>query len=309
LQGAIRQAERRGLLGARILDTTFSFRIDLRIGAGAFVCGEETALLASIEGGRGQPRARPPYPAQSGLWGKPTLLNNVETFSNIAPIIRNGGTWYADFGSEKGKGTKVFALAGRINNTGLIEVQLGIPLREIIYEIGGGIPGGKQFKAVQIGGPSGGCIPAKYLDMPIDYENLAQVGAIVGSGGMIVMDETSCMLDVARYFMDFCMHESCGKCIPCRAGSVQVYRILERITNGQGAEDDLTQLEELCTYIKEASLCALGGTAPNPVLSTMRHFHDEYLAHIRDKVCPAGVCRMQPAAPAMVGIGYGEVRA
>jgi bidirectional [NiFe] hydrogenase diaphorase subunit len=295
LQRAIRQAERKGYLGARIFDTSFQFRVDLRIGAGAFVCGEETALIASIEGGRGIPRPRPPYPSQSGLWGRPTLINNVETYANVAPIIRNGAAWYAALGTEKSNGTKVFALAGAIVNTGLIEVPFGVTLRELIYDIGGGIPGGRNFKAVQTGGPSGGCIPAAFLDMPIDYEHLATVGAIVGSGGMIVMDEGSCMVDVARYFTEFCMSESCGKCVPCRAGTAQAFRILDRITRGQGSQADVAQLEELCVYIKEASLCGLGQNAPNPILSTLRYFRDEYVAHVEGKVCPAGVCTMVPA--------------
>ncbi len=295
LQIAIRQAVRLGLLGQDIMGTPFSFDIQLRMGAGAFVCGEETALMASIEGKRGVPRPRPPFPAQSGLWGKPTLINNVETFANIPPIIRNGGAWYAAIGTEKSKGTKVFALAGKINNTGLIEVPMGITLRDIIFEIGGGIPDGKKFKAVQTGGPSGGCIPEQYLDMPLDYDSLSKVGSIMGSGGMIVMDETSCMVDVARYFMDFCMTESCGKCIPCRAGTVQMHRLLKLITEGLATPADLAQLEELCDMVKNTSLCGLGQTAPNPVLSTLRYFRDEYEAHIRDRKCPAGQCVMKEA--------------
>jgi bidirectional [NiFe] hydrogenase diaphorase subunit len=294
LATAIRQAERRGILGARVLDSSFQFRIDLRIGAGAFVCGEETALIASIEGGRGLPRPRPPFPAQSGLWGKPTLINNVETLATVPAIIREGGAWYAELGTEKSKGTKVFALAGKINNTGLVEVSFGFTLRDVLFEIGGGIPGGRAFKAVQTGGPSGGCIPAQFLDMPVDYESLASVGSIVGSGGMIVMDDTSCMVDVARYYMDFCMSESCGKCIPCRAGTVQAYRLLDRMTRGEATMDDLAQLEELCAFMRQASLCGLGQTAPNPVMSTLRYFRDEYLAHIVDHVCPAGVCPIGP---------------
>jgi bidirectional [NiFe] hydrogenase diaphorase subunit len=306
LAAAIRQAEHRGILGARVLDSAFQFRVDLRIGAGAFVCGEETALIASIEGGRGLPRPRPPFPPQSGLWGKPTLINNVETFANVAPILRHGGAWYAQMGTEKSKGTKIFALAGKIANTGLVEVPLGMTLREIIFDIGGGIPEGRAFKAVQTGGPSGGCIPAQYLDMPIDYESLREVGSILGSGGMIVMDDASCMVDVARFYMDFCMHESCGKCIPCRTGTVQATRILERITHGQGTLADLDLLEQLCGFMQEASLCGLGQTAPNPVLSTLRYFRDEYLAHIVDHVCPAGVCAMpgrEGVAPAGPGGG------
>jgi bidirectional [NiFe] hydrogenase diaphorase subunit len=292
LQRAIRQAERQGVLGARIFDTPFQFRVDIRIGGGAFVCGEETALIASIEGGRGMPQPRPPYPAQSGLWGKPTLINNVESYANIAPIIANGGEWYAGFGTEKSRGTKVFALAGKVMNTGLIEVPLGITVREVIEEIGGGISDGRQFKAIQTGGPSGGCIPASMLDLKMDYESLAQVGTIVGSGGLLVMDDTECMVDVARFYMDFCMNESCGKCVPCRAGTAEAVRILNRMTTGLGTLDDLERLEALCPYMQEASLCGLGQTAPNPVVSTLRYFRDEYLAHIEQRVCPAGVCKM-----------------
>lgn len=293
LRTAIRQAERLGLLGNNICGTTFSFHVDIRLGAGAFVCGEETALIASIEGKRGQPRPRPPYPAEYGLWGYPTLINNVETFANVAPIIRNGGDWFASIGTEKSKGTKVFALAGRVKNTGLIEVPMGITLREIIFDIGGGIPDGHRFKAVQTGGPSGGCIPEQYLDMPVDYESLAKVGSIMGSGGMIVMDETSCMVDVAKFFMDFCVSESCGKCVPCRVGTAQMYHILNKITSGEASMEDLALLEELCDMVKYTSLCGLGQTAPNPVLSTLQYFRDEYIAHIVDKQCPAGVCQMR----------------
>jgi bidirectional [NiFe] hydrogenase diaphorase subunit len=291
LKTAIKQAERQQLLGTHIFDTGFNFRVDLRIGAGAFVCGEETALIASIEGKRGTPRPRPPYPAVSGLWGQPTLINNVETFAGVPPIILNNGSWYAKIGTEKSKGTKVFALAGKINRTGLIEVPMGISLRQIIYDIGGGIPNGKRFKAAQTGGPSGGCIPAEHLDLSMDYESLAKVGSIMGSGGLIVMDETSCMVDVAKYFMDFCMDESCGKCIPCRAGTAQMYGILKKITEFTATLDDLALLEELCAMVKSTALCGLGMTAPNPVLSTLRYFRDEYLAHINDKRCPAGVCK------------------
>ncbi|MCS6831472.1 MAG: NADH-quinone oxidoreductase subunit NuoF, partial [bacterium] len=293
LRTAIRQAERLGLLGNNICGTTFSFHVDIRLGAGAFVCGEETALIASIEGKRGQPRPRPPYPAEYGLWGYPTLINNVETFANVAPIIRNGGDWFASIGTEKSKGTKVFALAGRVRNTGLIEVPMGITLREIIFDIGGGIPDGHKFKAVQTGGPSGGCIPEQYLDMPVDYESLVKVGSIMGSGGMIVMDETSCMVDVAKFFMDFCLTESCGKCVPCRVGTAQMHQILDKITSGEATMDDLALLEELCDMVKYTSLCGLGQTAPNPVLSTLQYFRDEYIAHIVDKQCPAGVCSIQ----------------
>ena len=290
LRTAIRQAERVGLLGSNICGTRFSFRVDLRLGAGAFVCGEETALIASVEGKRGTPRPRPPYPAMEGLFGQPTLINNVETFANIAPIIRNGGDWYAQVGTEKSKGTKVFALAGRVENTGLVEVPMGISLREMVFEIGGGIPGGRKFKAVQTGGPSGGCLPTECLDMPVDYESLARAGSIMGSGGMIVMDESSCMVDVAKYFMDFCMTESCGKCIPCRVGTYQMHRILTAIANMTATEQDLKMLEELCDLLKHTSLCGLGQSAPNPVVSTLRSFADEYRAHIQEHQCPAGVC-------------------
>ena len=290
LRNAIRQAERVGLLGSEICGTRFSFKIDLRLGAGAFVCGEETALIASVEGKRGTPRPRPPYPAMEGLFGQPTLINNVETFANIAPIIRNGGEWYAKIGTEKSKGTKVFALAGRVENTGLVEVPMGISLREMVFEIGGGIPEGRKFKAVQTGGPSGGCLPSECLDMPVDYESLARAGSIMGSGGMIVMDETSCMVDVAKYFMDFCMTESCGKCIPCRVGTYQMHRILTAIGNMTATAEDMKMLEELCDLLKHTSLCGLGQSAPNPVVSTLRSFADEYRAHIQEHKCPAGVC-------------------
>jgi len=290
LKIAIRQAERLGILGTNICGTRFSFRIDLRLGAGAFVCGEETALIASVEGKRGTPRPRPPYPAQEGLFGEPTLINNVETYANIPPIIRNGGAWYAKIGTEKSKGTKVFALAGRIANTGLVEVPMGITLREIVYDIGGGIPEGKKYKAVQTGGPSGGCLPVEFLDMPVDYENLSKAGSIMGSGGMIVMDESSCMVDVAKYFMDFCMSESCGKCVPCRVGTYQMNRILEAITRHEASPREIDQLQELAELLKSASLCGLGQSAPNPVISTMRYFGEEYKAHVEGHTCPAGVC-------------------
>ena len=296
LKTAIKQAERAQFLGGRVLDTGFSFRVDIRIGAGAFVCGEETALIASIEGNRGTPRPRPPYPAMSGLWGHPTLINNVETFASVAPIIRNGGAWYSSIGTEKSKGTKVFALAGKIARTGLVEVPMGLTLREIIFDVGGGIPGGRAFKAAQTGGPSGGCIPAPHLDLPVDYESLASVGSIMGSGGLIVMDETSCMVDVAKYFMEFCRDESCGKCVPCRAGTVQMWGLLDKITRGEAARGDLERLEQLCDLLKSTSLCGLGQTAPNPVVSTLRHFRDEYLAHIDERRCPAGVCEIAPPA-------------
>jgi bidirectional [NiFe] hydrogenase diaphorase subunit len=292
LEKAIRAAERRGLLGSRIMDSSFNFRVDVRIGAGAFVCGEETALMASIMGQRGQPVPRPPYPAQSGLWGSPTLINNVETFGNIAPIIHLGARGYASIGTEKSKGTKIFALAGKVANTGLIEVPMGITLREIVFDIGGGIPDGRVFKAAQTGGPSGGCIPAAHLDTPVDYESLQALGSIMGSGGLIVMDDQSCMPDVAKYFMEFCMDESCGKCVPCRVGTVQLHRLLERMTNGSATNRDMQILEELCTLVRETSLCGLGQSAPNPLLSTLRYFRDEYDAHIKERRCPAGVCQM-----------------
>ena len=298
IQNAIKQAHKAGLLGDGICGTGFSFNIEIRLGAGAFVCGEETALIASIEGKRGQPRPRPPFPAESGLWGCPTLINNVETFANIAPIIRNGGAWYAGIGTEKSKGTKVFALAGRVNNTGLIEVPMGISLRDIIFKIGGGIPDGKKFKAVQTGGPSGGCIPEEFLDMPVDYDSLMKVGSIMGSGGMIIMDETSCMVDVAKYFMEFCKSESCGKCVPCRAGTDQMHALLAKICSGEATMGDLELLERLCDVVKNTSLCGLGQTSPNPVLSTLRYFRHEYLAHIVDKKCPAGVCKIKHGAEA-----------
>ncbi|MBI1256255.1 MAG: NADH-quinone oxidoreductase subunit NuoF [Chloroflexi bacterium] len=296
LRHALRQAEKYGFIGLNICGTPFSMKLDVRLGAGAFVCGEETALMASIEGRRGTPRPRPPYPAEAGLWGFPTLINNVETFANIMPILREGSEWFASIGTERSKGTKVFALSGQVNHTGLIEVPMGITLREIVFEIGGGIPGGKRFKAVQTGGPSGGCIPEQYLDIAVDYASLAQVGSIMGSGGMIVMDESSCMVDVAKYFMEFCMTESCGKCIPCRVGTTQMYRLLDKITHGEGTLDDLALLEDLCDMVKHTSLCGLGQAAPNPVLSTLRYFRDEYLAHIVDKRCPAGVCTLHTEA-------------
>jgi NADH:ubiquinone oxidoreductase subunit F (NADH-binding)/(2Fe-2S) ferredoxin len=300
LKIAIAQATEYGLLGDNILGSSFSFKLHIKEGAGAFVCGEETALIASIEGNRGTPRPRPPYPAASGLWGHPTLINNVETFASIAPIVKNGGAWYASIGTEKSKGTKVFALAGKIARTGLVEVPMGLTLREIIFDIGGGIPGGRKFKAAQTGGPSGGCIPAEHLDLRVDYESLAGVGSIMGSGGLIVMDETSCMVDVAKYFMEFCRDESCGKCVPCRAGTVQMWGLLDAITRGEATRRDLALLEDLCDLLKSTSLCGLGQTAPNPVVSTLHHFRDEYLAHIDEGRCPAGVCEMRKAAPAEV---------
>lgn len=283
LEKAIRMAERRGLLGGRVMESGFSFRIDIRIGAGAFVCGEETALMASIMGRRGQPWPRPPYPAQSGLWKSPTLLNNVETFGNIAPIILNGADWYSSMGTAKSKGTKIFALAGQVETTGLIEVPMGISLREIVFDIGGGIPNGRQFKAAQTGGPSGGCIPTEHLDTPMDYESLKALGSIMGSGGLIVMDETTSMPDVAKFFMEFCMDESCGKCVPCRVGTVQLHRILERITAGVATPGDLEILEDLCVMMRETSLCGLGQSAPNPLLSTLKFFRNEYEELIQEK--------------------------
>ncbi|HYG98522.1 MAG TPA: NuoF family protein [Terriglobales bacterium] len=290
LKLAIKQAENLGLLGNNIADSRFGLKIEIRLGAGAFVCGEETALIASIEGKRGMPRPRPPYPAQEGLWGCPTLINNVETYANVAPIIRNGGEWFASIGTEKSKGTKVFALAGRVENTGLIEVPMGITLRDIIFKLGGGIPDGRKFKAVQTGGPSGGCIPEEFLDMPVDYESLNKLGTIMGSGGMIIMDETSCMVDVAKYFMDFCRSESCGKCIPCRAGTAQLHELLTKITEMRATNEDLALMQTLCEVVKNTSLCGLGQSAPNPVGTTLRYFRNEYEAHIDSHECCAGVC-------------------
>jgi len=297
LTSAIRQAEREGFLGRGITGTTFDFQIEVRIGAGAFVCGEETALIASIQGSRGTPRPRPPYPAASGLWGSPTLINNVETFANIPALIGNGLESLRAIGMPRSRGTKVFALAGAVVNTGLIEVPTGLTLRQIVFEIGGGLAEGRKFKAVQTGGPSGGCIPEELLDMPVDYESLAQAGSIMGSGGMIVMDDSTCMVDVAKFFMDFCREESCGKCVPCRAGTEEMYRLLERMTSGRAARSHLQQLEKLAEMVKAMSLCGLGQGAPNPVFSTLRYFRDEYLAHIDDRVCPAGVCQMDVLPP------------
>ena len=291
LEIAIGQAREYGLLGKNIFNSGFDFDIELRLGAGAFVCGEETALMTSIEGNRGEPRPRPPFPAQKGLFQKPTILNNVETYANIPQIILNGPEWFAAMGTEKSKGTKVFALGGKINNTGLVEIPMGTPLREVIDEIGGGIPNGKKFKAAQTGGPSGGCIPAEHFDIPIDYDNLINIGSMMGSGGLIVMDEDNCMVDIAKFFLEFTVDESCGKCTPCRIGTKRLYEILDKITNGQGTMEDLSKLEDLCYYIKENALCGLGQTAPNPVLSTLRYFKDEYVAHVVDKKCPAGVCK------------------
>ena len=288
---AIEQAHEYGLLGDNIFGTGFSFDIGLRLGAGAFVCGEETALMNSIEGKRGEPRPRPPFPALKGLFQKPTILNNVETYANIPQIIVNGPEWFASMGTEKSKGTKVFALGGKIHNTGLVEIPMGTTLREIVEEIGGGVPNGKKFKAAQTGGPSGGCIPAEHLDIPIDYDNLLSIGSMMGSGGLIVMDEDTCMVDIAKFFLEFTVDESCGKCTPCRIGTRRMLEILEKITKGQATMEDLDKLEELCYHLQSNSLCALGQTAPNPVLSTLRYFRDEYIAHIVDKKCPAGVCK------------------
>ena len=291
LQIAIDQAKEYGLLGKNIFDSGFDFDLHIRLGAGAFVCGEETALMTSIEGNRGEPRPRPPYPAVKGLFGKPTTENNVETFANIPQIILKGADWFASMGTEKSKGTKVFALGGKINNTGLVEVPMGTTLREVIEEIGGGIPNGKKFKAAQTGGPSGGCIPASLMDTPIDYDNLTAIGCMMGSGGLIVMDEDNCMVDIAKFFLDFTVDESCGKCTPCRIGTKRLREMLEKITDGKATLKDLDELEELCYYIKENSLCGLGQTAPNPVLATLKFFKDEYIAHVVDKTCPAGVCK------------------
>ena len=291
LQIAIDQAREYGLLGEDIFGTGFNFDMELRLGAGAFVCGEETALMTSIEGKRGEPRPRPPFPAVKGLYQKPTILNNVETYANIAQIILKGPEWFASMGTEKSKGTKVFALGGKINHTGLVEIPMGTTLREVVFEIGGGIPHGKKFKAAQTGGPSGGCIPTEHLDIEIDYDNLLAIGSMMGSGGLIVMDEDNCMVDVAKFFLEFTVDESCGKCTPCRIGTKRLLEMLEKITKGQGSLEMLDEMEELCHYIKANSLCGLGQTAPNPVLSTLRYFRDEYIAHVVDKKCPAGVCK------------------
>ncbi len=291
LQIAIGQAREYGLLGKDIFGSGFDYDMEVRLGAGAFVCGEETALMTSIEGNRGEPRPRPPYPAVKGLFGKPTVENNVETFANIPQIILRGAEWFASMGTEKSKGTKVFALGGNINNTGLVEIPMGTTLREIVYDIGGGIPGGKKFKAAQTGGPSGGCIPANLIDTEIDYDNLTAIGCMMGSGGLIVMDEDTCMVDIAKFFLEFTVDESCGKCTPCRVGTKRLLEILDKITEGKGTLEDIDRLEELCKYIKANSLCGLGQTAPNPVLSTLRFFRDEYIAHVVDKKCPAGVCK------------------
>ena len=291
LQIAIDQAKEYGLLGDNIFDTDFSFNLEIRLGAGAFVCGEETALMTSIEGNRGEPRPRPPFPAESGLFRKPTVLNNVETYANIPQIILKGVEWFTSMGTERSKGTKVFALGGKINNTGLVEIPMGTTLREVVYEIGGGIPNGKKFKAAQTGGPSGGCIPTELIDVEIDYDNLIAIGSMMGSGGLIVMDEDNCMVDIAKFFLEFTVDESCGKCTPCRIGTKRLYEMLEKVTSGNATLEDIDKMEKLCYYIKNNSLCGLGQTAPNPVLSTLKYFKDEYLAHVVDKKCPAGVCQ------------------
>jgi NADP-reducing hydrogenase subunit HndC len=291
VQIAIKQAKEYGLLGDKIFGTDFSFDLELRLGAGAFVCGEETALMTSVEGHRGEPRPRPPFPAVKGLWQKPTLLNNVETYANIPVIINKGVEWFTSIGTEKSKGTKVFAVGGKINNTGLVEVPMGTTLREVIYEIGGGIPNGKKFKAAQTGGPSGGCIPAQHIDTPIEYDTLIQLGSMMGSGGLIVMDEDNCMVDIAKFFLEFTVDESCGKCPPCRIGTKRMLEILTRIIEGKGEPGDIEKLEILAKNIKASALCGLGQTAPNPVLSTLKYFRDEYEAHVYDKKCPAGVCK------------------
>ncbi|MCK4557370.1 MAG: 4Fe-4S binding protein, partial [Candidatus Aminicenantes bacterium] len=288
---AISQAEKLGLLGEKILGTDFNFRIHVSKGAGAFVCGEETALIASVEGRVGEPRQRPPFPAIKGLWKKPTNINNVETWANIPLIVEKGADWFSKIGTKGSKGTKIFSLVGKINNTGLVEVPMGITLREVIFDIGGGIPGGKEFKAVQTGGPSGGCLPKDRLDLSIDYEGLTEAGSIMGSGGMIVMDENTCMVDVAKYFLNFLRDESCGKCLSCREGTQRMWEIVTEISEGKGKEEDIRLLEELAHATKDASLCGLGQTAANPVLSTLRYFRDEYIAHVKDKTCPAGVCK------------------
>ncbi len=288
---AIGQAREYGLLGKNIFNTNFSFDLDIRLGAGAFVCGEETALMTSIEGHRGEPRTRPPFPAVKGLWEKPTILNNVETYANIPVILLKGADWFNTIGTEKSKGTKVFAIGGKINNTGLVEIPMGTTLKEVVYDIGGGIPKGKKFKAAQTGGPSGGCIPAEHMDVPIDYDNLIALGSMMGSGGLIVMDEDNCMVDIAKFFLEFTVDESCGKCPPCRIGTKRMYEILERITSGKGEEGDIEKLEVLAESIKQGALCGLGQTAPNPVLSTLKYFRDEYEAHVKEHRCPAGVCK------------------
>ncbi|HQL02422.1 MAG TPA: NADH-ubiquinone oxidoreductase-F iron-sulfur binding region domain-containing protein, partial [Synergistales bacterium] len=291
LRGAIAQAGEYGLIGDNIMGSDFSFHLHIKEGAGAFVCGEETALMASIQGERGMPYPRPPFPANKGLWGKPTNINNVETWANVPNIIRNGGAWYASIGTEKSKGTKVFALTGKVNNTGLVEVPMGTTLRDIVFDMGGGILNNRKFKAVQIGGPSGGCLAEQHLDLPVDYESLTAAGAIMGSGGLVVIDEDTCMVDVSKFFLEFTQRESCGKCVPCREGTKQMLLILDKISSGKGRMEDLKILEDLALMVKEMSLCGLGQTAPNPVLTTLRYFREEYEAHIRDKKCPAMVCK------------------
>jgi NADH:ubiquinone oxidoreductase subunit F (NADH-binding)/Pyruvate/2-oxoacid:ferredoxin oxidoreductase delta subunit/(2Fe-2S) ferredoxin len=291
LQHALAQARERGYLGKGIMDYNMDFDVQVKLGAGAFVCGEETALIASLEDQIGEPRPKPPFPVNKGLWGMPTVINNVETWATVPKIVRHGASWFASIGTEKSKGTKIFSLVGKIKNTGLVEVPMGMPLREIIYDLGGGIPGNKRFKAVQTGGPSGGCIPAEHIDVPVDYENLTALGSIMGSGGMVVMDEDTCMVDVAKYFVSFCMDESCGQCTPCREGTREMVRLLDEITAGRGTEEHLATLNELCLVVRDLSLCGLGKTVPNPVLSTLRYFRDEYDAHIHEKRCPAGVCK------------------
>lgn len=291
LEIAINQAREYGILGKNIFDTNFDFDIEIRLGAGAFVCGEETALLESIEGRRGQPRVKPPYPAQSGLWGKPTLINNVETYANIAQIILNGADWYSSIGTENSKGTKVFALGGNVNNIGLVEVPMGTTLREIVYDIGGGIPNGREFKAAQTGGPSGGCIPKEHLDTPIDYESLKEIGSMMGSGGLIVMDDTKCMVSLAKFYLEFTVSESCGKCTPCRIGTKRMLEILEKLCNGEGTELDVYRLEKLAANIQKSSICGLGQSAPNPVISTLKYFREEFREHSTQKVCRALECK------------------
>jgi len=301
LKKAIKIANKEGYLGKNILDSSFDFDLEIRIGAGAFVCGEETALINSVEGQRGNPRSKPPFPAKEGLWDKPTLINNVETFANIPAIIRNGGDWYSQFGSEKSKGTKVFALAGDIRNSGLIEVPMGTTLKTIIYDLGGGIANNKQFKAAQIGGPSGGVLCREHLDLALDYDNLLEIGSMIGSGGLVIMDEDTCMVDIARYYLDFTQDESCGKCTPCRIGTKRMLEILDRIVSGRGILDDIKRLEELSDLIKKTSLCGLGQSAPNPVLSTLKNFREDYETHIVDKYCPFGVCKLSENNKAKLG--------
>jgi bidirectional [NiFe] hydrogenase diaphorase subunit len=305
LRAAIAAAEAAGLLGARILGTPLSFAVELRIGAGAYVCGEETALIASVEGGRGTPRPRPPYPAERGAWGLPTLINNVETFANVPAIVARGGAWFAGIGTARSKGTKVLALSGDVRRSGVYEVPMGTPLRDVIDGLGGGVPAGRTLKAAQTGGPSGGCIPARHLDLPIDYESLLEVGTYMGSGGLVVMDDRCCMVDVARFFLEFCRDESCGKCVPCRAGTVQLHDVLERLCRGEGVPEDVARIEELAAVLREASLCGLGQGAPGPILSTLRHFGDEVRAHAERRSCPAGVCDVGAgrAAAAVVAAG------